>query len=101
VPTLPTDYSCASVYLLDVFQETTFLEACIENHTKSNLFMDQVDFEPAQHYSATILRGDGPHTEKDNTARSVLCISFGVKHYNINKCFVFFFLTTYILTHLV
>lgn len=52
-----------------VIKETTFLEACIENHTKSNLFMDQVDFEPAQHYSATILRGDGPHTDKDNTAR--------------------------------
>ncbi|KAK7252166.1 hypothetical protein RIF29_35930 [Crotalaria pallida] len=47
-------------------KETTFLEACIENHTKSNLFMDQVDFEPAQHYSATILKGDGHHSEKDN-----------------------------------
>uniref|UniRef100_A0A1S3ZVF2 Trafficking protein particle complex subunit 13-like n=1 Tax=Nicotiana tabacum TaxID=4097 RepID=A0A1S3ZVF2_TOBAC len=40
-----------------VVKETTFLEASIENHTKSNLFMDQVDFEPAQHWSATVLRG--------------------------------------------
>ncbi|KAF7803478.1 trafficking protein particle complex subunit 13 [Senna tora] len=53
----------------DVYQETTFLEACIENHTKSNLFMDQVDFEPAQHWSATILKGDEHHTEKDRIAR--------------------------------
>ncbi|CAK9181782.1 unnamed protein product [Ilex paraguariensis] len=41
-----------------VIQETTFLEACIENHTKSNLYMDQVEFEPAQHWSATILKAD-------------------------------------------
>ncbi|OIS99242.1 PREDICTED: trafficking protein particle complex subunit 13 isoform X1 [Nicotiana attenuata] len=40
-----------------VVKETTFLEASIENHTKSNLYMDQVDFEPAQHWSATVLRG--------------------------------------------
>ncbi|XP_073225987.1 uncharacterized protein [Cicer arietinum] len=52
-----------------VIKETTFLEACIENHTKSNLFMDQVDFEPAQHYSATILKGDGHHSEKDSPTR--------------------------------
>lgn len=41
--------------------------------------MDQVDFEPAQYYSATILKGDGHHSEKDNTTRSVLCILSGVK----------------------
>lgn len=65
-------------------QETTFLEACIENHTKSNLFMDQVDFEPAQHYSATILKGDGHHSEKDSP-RSVLCIPFGVKYSKLHQ----------------
>lgn len=43
--------------------------------------MDQVDFEPAQHYGATILIGDGHHSKKDIPTRSVLCISFGVKHY--------------------
>ncbi|KAK4421249.1 Trafficking protein particle complex subunit [Sesamum alatum] len=37
-------------------KETTFLEACIENHTKSNLYMDQVEFEPAQHWSVTALK---------------------------------------------
>ncbi|KAL0328834.1 UNVERIFIED_CONTAM: Trafficking protein particle complex subunit [Sesamum calycinum] len=37
-------------------QETTFLEACIENHTKANLYMDQVEFEPAQHWSVTALK---------------------------------------------
>ncbi|KAK4386622.1 Trafficking protein particle complex subunit [Sesamum angolense] len=37
-------------------KETTFLEACIENHTKANLYMDQVEFEPAQHWSVTALK---------------------------------------------
>ncbi|KAK3188021.1 hypothetical protein Dsin_027582 [Dipteronia sinensis] len=41
-----------------VVKETTFLEACIENHTKSNLYMDQVDFEPTQNWSATMVKGD-------------------------------------------
>ncbi|XP_039000849.1 trafficking protein particle complex subunit 13-like [Hibiscus syriacus] len=40
-------------------KETICLEACIENHTKSNLFVDQVEFEPAPHWSATILKADG------------------------------------------
>lgn len=35
--------------------------------------MDQVDFEPAQHWNATILKGDDHHSEKDRLARSVLC----------------------------
>ncbi|XVF25830.1 hypothetical protein REPUB_Repub13aG0247500 [Reevesia pubescens] len=39
-------------------KETTYLEACLENHTKSNLYMDQVEFEPAPHWSATILKAD-------------------------------------------
>ncbi|KAL0904191.1 hypothetical protein M5K25_026266 [Dendrobium thyrsiflorum] len=39
-------------------KESTFLEACIENHTKSNLYMDQVEFEPVQNWSASILKAD-------------------------------------------
>ncbi|KAL3325794.1 hypothetical protein AABB24_036827 [Solanum stoloniferum] len=46
-----------------VVKEITFLEASIENHTKSNLYMDQVDFEPAQNWNATILRGVDHHPE--------------------------------------
>ncbi|PON36791.1 Trafficking protein particle complex subunit [Parasponia andersonii] len=52
-----------------VVKEATFLEACIENHTKSNLFMDQVEFEPAPHWSATILKADEHHTESNSQAR--------------------------------
>ena len=48
------------------------MEACIENHTKSNLFMDLVDFEPAQHWSATILKGDEQHSDKERSSRSVM-----------------------------
>ncbi|KAK6268798.1 hypothetical protein QUC31_012958 [Theobroma cacao] len=44
-----------------VVKETTYLEACIENHTKSNLYMDQVEFEPAPHWSATALKADELH----------------------------------------
>ncbi|TXG47359.1 hypothetical protein EZV62_026653 [Acer yangbiense] len=50
-----------------VVKETTFLEACIENHTKSNLYMDQVDFEPTQNWSATMLKGD---ELSDNSSQS-------------------------------
>ncbi|PKA60150.1 hypothetical protein AXF42_Ash009834 [Apostasia shenzhenica] len=39
-------------------KECTYLEATIENHTKSNLYMDQVEFEPAQHWCASILKAD-------------------------------------------
>ncbi|KAE8724462.1 putative LRR receptor-like serine/threonine-protein kinase [Hibiscus syriacus] len=42
-------------------KETTYLEACIENHTKTNLYMDQVEFEPAPHWSATVLKPDELH----------------------------------------
>ncbi|KAL4330534.1 hypothetical protein AHAS_Ahas13G0409700 [Arachis hypogaea] len=52
-----------------VIKETTFLEACIENHTKSNLFMDQVDFEPAQNYTSATLKGDGHHSERESLIR--------------------------------
>ncbi|CAA0811753.1 Unknown protein, partial [Striga hermonthica] len=37
-------------------KDTTFLEACLENHTKSHLYIDQVEFEPAQHWVATVLK---------------------------------------------
>ncbi|CAH2057603.1 unnamed protein product, partial [Thlaspi arvense] len=43
-------------------KETTFLEACIENHTKANLFMDQVDFEPAKQWSAVRLQNEDHHS---------------------------------------
>ena len=62
-----------------LLQEATFLEACIENHTKSNLFMDQVEFEPAPHWSATILKADEHHTESNSQARSVAHLSFELK----------------------
>ncbi|XVE51314.1 hypothetical protein DITRI_Ditri02bG0030000 [Diplodiscus trichospermus] len=48
-------------------KETTYLEACIENHTKSNLYMDQVEFEPAPHWSATVLKVDEPHHADGST----------------------------------
>lgn len=44
-------------------QDCTFLEACIENHTKSNLYMDQVEFEPAQQWTATRLEADENSSE--------------------------------------
>ncbi|XP_073112631.1 uncharacterized protein [Elaeis guineensis] len=49
--------------------KNTFLEACIENHTKSNLYMDQVDFEPAQHWTAMRLEAD-EHTLEINSQAS-------------------------------
>lgn len=49
-----------------VVKETTYLEACIENHTKTNLYMDQVEFEPAPNWSAKILKAD-EHKSKDNS----------------------------------
>ncbi|XP_031502860.1 uncharacterized protein LOC116265978 [Nymphaea colorata] len=39
-------------------KETTYLEACIENHTKSSLYMDQVDFEPSVQWTATTVGCD-------------------------------------------
>ncbi|XVF87508.1 hypothetical protein PTKIN_Ptkin18bG0125600 [Pterospermum kingtungense] len=47
-------------------KETTYLEACIENHTKSNLYMDQVEFEPSPHWSAIVLKAD-EHPADDST----------------------------------
>ncbi|XP_066160714.1 uncharacterized protein [Oryza sativa Japonica Group] len=48
--------------------DTTYLEACIENHTKSNLYMDQVDFEPSQQWAATRLEAD----EHPSTVKSII-----------------------------
>ncbi|VVB03672.1 unnamed protein product [Arabis nemorensis] len=48
-----------------VVKETTYLEACIENHTKANLFMDQVDFEPAKQWSAVRLQNEDHHSTED------------------------------------
>ncbi|XP_031097785.1 trafficking protein particle complex subunit 13 [Ipomoea triloba] len=54
-----------------VVKETTFLEACIENNTKSNLYMDQVDFEPAQNWSATVLKPDDHHLKDSPLVREL------------------------------
>ncbi|KAF5742269.1 hypothetical protein HS088_TW09G00313 [Tripterygium wilfordii] len=56
----------------------TFLEACIENHTKSNLYMDQVDFEPAQHWSATILKADEHNSRNNSGTRSASHLLSGI-----------------------
>ena len=50
-------------------QDTTFLEACIENHTKSDLYMDQVEFEPAQYWNATVLRAEYHSSEPSSVLR--------------------------------
>ncbi|KAJ6834314.1 trafficking protein particle complex subunit 13 [Iris pallida] len=47
-------------------KDITFMEACIENHTKSNLYMDQVEFEPAPNWTATTLKAD-EHTAASNS----------------------------------
>ncbi|XP_062013195.1 uncharacterized protein LOC133729644 [Rosa rugosa] len=54
-----------------IVKETTFLEACIENHTKSNLFMDQVEFEPAGHWGAKLLKADEHHSEAKSQTREM------------------------------
>ncbi|KNA18214.1 hypothetical protein SOVF_072850 [Spinacia oleracea] len=49
-------------------KDLTFLEACIENHTKANLYMDQVEFQPAQNWGATVLTADMSLDEKNFTS---------------------------------
>lgn len=49
-------------------KDLTFLEACIENHTKANLYMDQVEFQPAQNWGATVLAADTYLPEKNATS---------------------------------
>ncbi|EYU43414.1 hypothetical protein ABFS82_08G144300 [Erythranthe guttata] len=67
-------------------KDTTFLEACIENHTKSNLYMDQVEFEPAQNWTATLLKADD-HSSDHNlltseTSKEPILIRSGGGIYN-------------------
>ncbi|KAH9325448.1 hypothetical protein KI387_005626, partial [Taxus chinensis] len=52
-------------------KDSTFLEACIENHTKSHLYMDQVQFEPAQPWTAKVLTPDDAKIEVDPQARDI------------------------------
>lgn len=52
-------------------KDTTYLEACIENHTKSNLFMDQVEFEPAQDLSTTVLKADTHISQVNSQTREI------------------------------
>ncbi|KAI7744406.1 hypothetical protein M8C21_014306 [Ambrosia artemisiifolia] len=47
-----------------VVKDTTYLETCLENNTKSNLFMGQVEFRPAPRWSAIRLKADVHHSEK-------------------------------------
>lgn len=54
-------------YFPIISQDLTFLEACIENHTKANLYMDQVEFQPAQNWGATVLAADTYLPEKNAT----------------------------------
>ncbi|KAF3327913.1 trafficking protein particle complex subunit 13 isoform X3 [Carex littledalei] len=54
------------------FKDDTFLEACIENHTKSNLYMDQVEFEPAPQWTATRLEADEHTSLKNSRTRNIL-----------------------------
>lgn len=46
-------------------KENTFLEACIENHTKSHLFMDHVRFEPAPPWTVTVIQVEDDYCSSD------------------------------------
>ncbi|KAJ9690416.1 hypothetical protein PVL29_012858 [Vitis rotundifolia] len=54
-----------------IVKDNTFLEACIENHTKSNLYMDQVEFEPSQHWTATVLKAGEGLSDNDAPTREI------------------------------
>ncbi|KAJ8761592.1 hypothetical protein K2173_004368 [Erythroxylum novogranatense] len=54
-----------------VVKDITYLEACIENHTKTNLYMDQVEFEPAQHWAVKLLKADEDESRTDSLSRKV------------------------------
>ncbi|KAL7618243.1 hypothetical protein Lser_V15G04424 [Lactuca serriola] len=54
-----------------VVKETTYLEACLENNTKSNLYMDQVEFEPTLQWGATLLKADDHYSEKGVLNREI------------------------------
>jgi len=76
--------------LLLVSQETTYLEACIESHTNTNLYMDQVEFEPAPNWSAKILKADKQKSEDDSPSRYVTDVSFGISFLNSTNCMLHF-----------
>ncbi|EFJ37350.1 hypothetical protein SELMODRAFT_77366, partial [Selaginella moellendorffii] len=72
--------------------DTTFLEACIENQTKSHLFMDQVRFDTAPPWSVTTLENVVnqmvPSGKKMELYYQQLCLSLklingngGARHY--------------------
>ncbi|KAF9590549.1 hypothetical protein IFM89_035867 [Coptis chinensis] len=52
-------------------KENTFLEACLENHTKTNLYMDQVEFEPAQNWSVKVLKADEHQSLSNSQTREI------------------------------
>lgn len=54
-----------------IVKDNTFLEACIENHTKTNLYMDQVEFEPSQHWTATVLKAGEGLSDNDSPTREI------------------------------
>ncbi|CAN1280728.1 Mediator of RNA polymerase II transcription subunit 16 [Linum perenne] len=54
-----------------IVKDNTYLEACIENHTKANLYMDQVEFEPAHPWTAQVLNADEEPAENDTVSRKV------------------------------
>jgi hypothetical protein len=76
--------------LLLVSQETTYLEACIESHTNTNLYMDQVEFEPAPNWSAKILKADKQKSEDDSPSMCVTDVSFGISFLNSTNCMLHF-----------
>eukprot|EP00249_Psilotum_nudum_P015749 c25502_g1_i4 orf=461-1648(-) len=47
-------------------KNSTFLEACIENHTKLPLFMDEVRFEPAPPWTVTDIEAEHDMTSCDS-----------------------------------
>ncbi|XP_078427429.1 trafficking protein particle complex subunit-like protein [Wolffia australiana] len=52
-------------------KEKTFVEVCIENHTKTNLHMDQVEFQPAQTWAATLLKANEHSSVKSSSTREI------------------------------
>ncbi|KAI3740959.1 hypothetical protein L2E82_31434 [Cichorium intybus] len=46
-----------------VVKEITYLEACLENNTKSNLYMDQVEFEPTPQWGEILLKADDHYSK--------------------------------------
>lgn len=53
-------------------KESTFLEACIENHTKAHLFMDQVHFEPASPWTVKVIQAENDNGPMDPLEKALL-----------------------------